>query len=110
MQVHDSKKEVLDMGEDFLTRFTQQLPVDTVLHNFSPTCDRGDGRAGEAFDVENLRRHYVKTLRAWSVNYKARSARIHSGNKNVFSQKGKTWNHISILIRRVTRFAFTEEL
>jgi cyclopropane-fatty-acyl-phospholipid synthase len=29
----------------------------------------------EAFDIENLRRHYAKTLRLWSDNYEANSAR-----------------------------------
>ena len=30
----------------------------------------------EAFDVENLRRHYARTLRLWSDNYEASSAKL----------------------------------
>jgi cyclopropane-fatty-acyl-phospholipid synthase len=30
----------------------------------------------EAFDVENLRRHYARTLRLWSANYEANSAKL----------------------------------
>jgi cyclopropane-fatty-acyl-phospholipid synthase len=32
----------------------------------------------EAFDVENLRRHYARTLRIWSDNYEAQSMRLHA--------------------------------
>jgi cyclopropane-fatty-acyl-phospholipid synthase len=32
----------------------------------------------EAFDVENLRRHYAQTLRCWSDNYEANSAKAHA--------------------------------
>ncbi|MEM5386719.1 cyclopropane-fatty-acyl-phospholipid synthase family protein [Paraburkholderia phymatum] len=30
----------------------------------------------EAFDVENLRRHYAQTLRLWSANYEANAAKL----------------------------------
>ncbi|MGI4985849.1 MAG: class I SAM-dependent methyltransferase, partial [Janthinobacterium lividum] len=30
----------------------------------------------EAFDVENLRRHYAQTLRMWSDNYEARTSKV----------------------------------
>jgi hypothetical protein len=61
VQVHDSQKEILDMGEDFLTLFSRsEVPTDQVLHNFSPTCDRGFGRAAEADDVAKNRRDYIQ--------------------------------------------------
>jgi hypothetical protein len=56
MQVHDSQKEILDMGEDFLTLFSQsQIPSVEVLHNFSTTCDRGDGYTFEKGDTDRNR-------------------------------------------------------
>jgi hypothetical protein len=59
VQVHDSQKEILDLGEDFLTLFSNSdVPVETVLRGFSTTCDRGDGRASEASDTANQRRKY----------------------------------------------------
>ncbi len=58
MQVHDSQKEILDMGEDFLTLFSQSnVPTDQVLHNFSMACD---GRSQEANDTNNARKNYVQ--------------------------------------------------
>ena len=58
MQVHDSQKEILDMGEDFLTLFSQSnIPTDQVLHNFSMACD---GRSQEADDTNNARKKYVQ--------------------------------------------------
>jgi len=59
MRVHDSQKEILDMGEDFLTLFSHnEVPTDTVLHNFSTTCDGGRGRRDEATDTNNARLKY----------------------------------------------------
>jgi hypothetical protein len=59
MQVHNSSKEILDQGEDFLTLFSQSdIPSDQVLHNFSTTCDGGQGRALEKQDVDRARREY----------------------------------------------------
>jgi hypothetical protein len=58
MQVHDSQKEILDMGDDFLTLFSQSnIPTDQVLHNFSTSCD---GRSAEADDTNKARRNYVQ--------------------------------------------------
>lgn len=49
---HDSQKEILDMGEDFLDLFSlQQVPPAAVLHNFSKTCDGGRGYDGEYNDT-----------------------------------------------------------
>jgi len=59
MRVHDSQKEILDMGEDFLTLFSRnEVPTDTVLHNFSTACDGGRGRLDEASDTSNARLKY----------------------------------------------------
>jgi len=61
MQVHDSQEEIMVLAGDFLTRFTRsELSTDQVLHNFSPTCDGGRGRADEARDVDRSRREYVQ--------------------------------------------------
>lgn len=92
MQVHDSKKEVLDMGEDFLTRFTQQLPVDTVLHNFSPTCDRGDGRSGEAFDVEKNQREVIEDVAAFRIS--RREPFILNFRSTCFTSDGRPQNNV----------------
>lgn len=79
VQLHDSRKEVLDMGEDFLTRFTRQLPVDQILHNFSATCDDGRGRSEEASDIalnqarftQNVDAFRVTRRSPFSVNFKS---------------------------------------
>ena len=62
VDVHDSQREILDMGEDFLTLFSRsEVPTDQVLHNFSPTCDGGAGRAAEKGDVDRNRAEFVYT-------------------------------------------------
>jgi hypothetical protein len=48
---HDSNKELLDMGEDFLRLFSQQVAPALVLHNFSQTCDGGNGYNDEYSDT-----------------------------------------------------------
>jgi hypothetical protein len=61
VDVHDSQKEILDMGEDFLTLFSNsEVPTDQVLHSFSTTCDDGSGRAAEKRDVDRNRRDFVQ--------------------------------------------------
>jgi IPT/TIG domain len=68
VQVHDSEKEILDMGQDFLTLFSQsEIPSDQVLHNFSPTCDGGQGRASEKADVDRSRREYVQDFSKFRI-------------------------------------------
>ncbi len=68
MSVHDSQKEILDMGQDFLELFSQsQYTPDQVLHNFSATCDGGEGRSQEYGDVADNRTYYLQ-LPGWSVS------------------------------------------
>ena len=66
--VHDSEKEVMDMGEDFLTLFTRQLPPDQVLHNFSTTCDGGKGRSDEANDVVKNQNEVIEDFGAFRIS------------------------------------------
>jgi hypothetical protein len=69
MQVHDSQKEILDMGQDFLTLFSNSSVSTTdVLHNFSTTCDGGQGRADEKIDVDNNRALYVQDFSAFKIS------------------------------------------
>ena len=68
LELHDSRQEVLDMGEDFLTLFTRQLSNDVVLHNFSPTCDGGQGRAQEAEDGVQNRARYIEDFGAFRIS------------------------------------------
>lgn len=69
MQVHDSQKEILDMGQDFLTLFSQSnVSTTDVLHNFSTTCDGGAGRADEKSDVDQNRALYVQDFSAFRIS------------------------------------------
>jgi hypothetical protein len=68
MQVHDSQKEILDMGQDFLTLFSQSnVPTNEVLHNFSTTCDGGAGRSNEKSDVDRNRVLYTQDFSAFKI-------------------------------------------
>jgi len=63
MSVHDSQKEVLDLGQDFLDRFSQTAlypQAADVVHNFSSNCN-----GNEYDDVVKNRTSYIIT--AWSV-------------------------------------------
>ena len=69
MDVHDSQKEILDMGQDFLTLFSQsQISTKDVLHNFSTTCDGGQGRADEQTDVDANRATYIEDFGAFRIS------------------------------------------
>ncbi|MDQ3169397.1 MAG: IPT/TIG domain-containing protein [Acidobacteriota bacterium] len=60
VKVHDSVKEVSDMAVDFLTLFSNSaLGPEAVLHNFSKTCDSGDGYGDEYGDVVYSRSNFV---------------------------------------------------
>ena len=69
MQVHDSQNEIMSLGEDFLTLFSQSdQTTDQVLHNFSPTCDRGGGRDAEAGDVDRAHELYVQDFSKFRIS------------------------------------------
>lgn len=52
--LHDTQKEILDMGEDFLTQFSlQRQTPNQILHNFSDVPQICDGRDSEKTDVEH---------------------------------------------------------
>lgn len=69
VQVHDSPKEIMDKGEDFLTLFSNSdVPTDQVLHNFSTTCDGGKGRANEASDVDKARLNYRQDFSKFRIS------------------------------------------
>lgn len=68
LSVHDSQKEVLDLGQDFLDRFSQtaKYPLaQDVVHNFSPTCEGGPGAGDEYDDVVKNRTSYE--ILSWKV-------------------------------------------
>jgi IPT/TIG domain-containing protein len=68
VDVHDSQKEILDMGEDFLTLFSQSnIGTNQVLHNFSTTCDKGRGRDDEKGDVDKNRADYVEDFSKFRI-------------------------------------------
>jgi hypothetical protein len=69
VQVHNSQKEILDLGEDFLTRFSNSdVPVEEVLRNFSRTCDKGDGRAMEFSDTQRARGEYRQDFSKFRIS------------------------------------------
>lgn len=60
LKVHDTVKEVTDMAVDFLTLFSNSsLSPEVVLHNFSKTCDGGNGYGDEYNDVVKSRNERV---------------------------------------------------
>ncbi|HEX7793491.1 MAG TPA: IPT/TIG domain-containing protein [Vicinamibacterales bacterium] len=66
MSVHDSQKEILDEGTDFLTLFSQSnIPTSQVLHNFSATCG---GRDAEAVDTDRARSTYVQNFSKFRIS------------------------------------------
>ncbi len=64
--VHDSNKEMLDLGEDFLRLFSIQVPPAQVLHNFSQTCDDGRGYEDEYGDVVHNQVTFTQ-LPTWQI-------------------------------------------
>ncbi|MDQ3068278.1 MAG: IPT/TIG domain-containing protein [Acidobacteriota bacterium] len=60
VKVHDSVKEIGDMAVDFLVRFaTPAISAEAVMHNFSRTCDDGEGFRQEFEEVKENRLNYV---------------------------------------------------
>lgn len=71
VRVHDSQKEIADIGQDFLLRFSDsRWTTNEVLHNFSTTCDGGSGRANEANDVDRNRATYIQDFNAARVTHR----------------------------------------
>jgi hypothetical protein len=68
VHVHDSGKEILDMGEEFLSLFSRNaVPTNAVLHNFSASCDGGTGRDNEAGDTDKARARYRQDFSKFRV-------------------------------------------
>lgn len=68
VRVHNSEKEILDLGEDFLLAFSDSSrPTDYVIRNFSTTCDGGRGRTAEAADVDRNRAQFIQNFAAARV-------------------------------------------
>jgi hypothetical protein len=68
VRVHDSQKEILDAGEDFLLLFSDSTKsTNEVLHNFSTTCDGGKGRSNEAGDTDRNRATFIENFSAARV-------------------------------------------
>lgn len=60
IKVHNTVKEVSDMAVDFLTLFSNSnLAPEAVLHNFSRTCDDGEGYRQEYGDIVVSRANVV---------------------------------------------------
>lgn len=60
VKVHNTVKEVSDMAVDFLTLFSNSsLGPEAVLHNFSRTCDEGEGYRQEHGDIVTHRSNVV---------------------------------------------------
>ena len=82
VKVHDTRKEVTDMAVDFLDRFSNSsiTSPETVLHNFSRTCDGGDGYQSEYNDVVVNREDYfvighdIATPTVFEYNFSSRQA------------------------------------
>ncbi len=72
VSAHDSQREVLDLGEDFLTNFSRSdVPTSEVLRNFSRTCDSGRGREEEEADVNSNRATYIQDSGAFRITRRA---------------------------------------
>jgi IPT/TIG domain-containing protein len=69
MQVHDSQNEIFDIGQDFLTLFSQSnISTTDVLHSFSPTCDGGKGRQEEKDDTDRNRLELVEDFSKFTIS------------------------------------------
>ena len=72
-------------GGDFIDRYV--FPNGELPH-ISLALQAMQQGGLEAFDVENLRRHYARTLRCWSDSYEAHSEKLHT---MVDEQKFRIW-------------------
>jgi hypothetical protein len=97
IQVHDSQNEILDMGQDFLTLFSQSnISTADVLHNFSTTCDGGTGRADEAGDTDQNRALYIQDFSAFRISRRG-PATINFQSRCVLPD-GRTQNHVDACV------------
>jgi hypothetical protein len=86
MSVHDSQKEILDLGQDFLELFSvSSYAPSYVVRNFSQTCDGGTGYHDELSDVVDNRNYYLE-LSGWSVA-KVPPATFNFGTKCAFRSR-----------------------
>jgi hypothetical protein len=68
VSLHDSQTEILDLGVDFLTLWSNSSnSTNTVLHNFSTTCDNGRGRNNEASDTDNAHAQFVQDFPKFTI-------------------------------------------
>ncbi|SEB23400.1 SAM-dependent methyltransferase [Paraburkholderia sartisoli] len=72
-------------GGEFIDRYV--FP-DGELPHLSLALNAMQEGGLEAFDIENLRRHYARTLRLWSDNYEAHAAAL---RKIVDEEKYRIW-------------------
>jgi hypothetical protein len=85
MQVHDSQKEILDMGEDFLTLFSNSsVTTSQVLHNFSTSCA---GRDAEANDTNGNRARYAEDFPKFRIT-RHTPVLIQFGGRCQFNESG----------------------
>ena len=81
VDLHNSPKEVGDLAYQFLLDFSQQLPVDQIMRNFTNTCpeavdERGDvARSNEQFRIVDYRVDEAVTTVAFSGVCPFRSTR-----------------------------------
>jgi hypothetical protein len=93
IQVHDSQNEILEMGQDFLTLFSQtNISTADALHNFSTTCDSGRGRADEASDTDQNRAIYIQDFSAFRISRRG-PATINFQSRCLLPD-GRTQNHV----------------
>jgi hypothetical protein len=93
IQVHNSQQEILDMGQDFLTLFSQSnVSTADALHNFSATCDGGRGRADEAGDTDQNRALYIQDFSAFRIS--RRGPAIINFQSHCSLPDGRVQNHV----------------
>jgi hypothetical protein len=112
MQVHDSQKEILDMGTDFLTLFSQSnIPTSQVLHNFSTSCA---GRDAEAGDTNNNRATYAEDFSKFRITAHTPVV-IQFGGRCQFNEPGDACSAFDVhweatYIKAVTTGAITHKV
>jgi hypothetical protein len=91
VSLHDSQTEILDLGVDFLTLWSNSSnSTNTVLHNFSPTCDNGRGRSNEASDTDNAHAQFVQDFPRFTIARRPPVTFNFAGRCNVPSDPPRT--------------------